>query len=148
MSNDTMAPTTLVLRHTFNAPIERVYDAWLTPDVIKEFYCPGDTVCPSAVVDARVGGAYRIVMRHGDGEEFVSYGVYRELDRPNKIVCTQQWEEDEKSLERETLMTLEFRADGARTELTLTHQNFRDEAQRDRHVEGWTGCLEKLERLF
>jgi len=148
MPNDTtMAATTLVLRHTFNAPIEHVYDAWLTPDVIKEFYAPGEAVCPSAEVDARVGGTYRIVMRHADGEDFVSYGVYRELTRPTKIVCTQQWEEDDKADEHETLMTLEFAAKGSQTELTLTHQNFRDAAQRDRHIKGWSGCLEKFERV-
>jgi uncharacterized protein YndB with AHSA1/START domain len=146
VNNTATAPTTLVMRHIFNAPIERVYDAWLTPEVIREFYCPDDIVCPSAEVDARPGGTYRIAMRHSDGEEFISYGVYRVLDRPNKIVCTQQWEEDDKTQERETVLTLEFRSLGPQsTELTLTHENFRDAEQRDRHVHGWSGCLEKLE---
>ena len=148
VNHTAMAPTTLVLRHTFDAPIERVYDAWLTPEVLRQFYCPGPNVGTLAEVDARVGGAYRIGMRTEDGEIFISYGIFRELDRPSKIVCTQQWEEDEKSLERETLLTLEFTAKGAQTELTLTHQNFRDEAQRDRHAQGWNGCFVKLEGVL
>lgn len=148
MNTTATLPTTLVMKHTFNAPIERVYDAWLTPEIMREFYCPGDTVCPVAEVDARVGGSFRIVIRHTDGEEFVSYGVYRELVRPTKIVCTQQWAEDDRTLERETLLTLEFAPLGAQTELTLTHENFRDAQQRDNHIHGWTACLEKLERVL
>lgn len=85
-------------------------------------------------------------MRRPDGEEYISYGTYRELTAPTKIVCTQQWEEDDKALERETLLTLEFRSSGPQsTELTLTHENFRDAEQRDRHANGWNGCFVKLE---
>jgi uncharacterized protein YndB with AHSA1/START domain len=147
VNQSTVAPTTLVLRHVFNAPIERVYDAWLTPEILREFYCPDDNTGAFADVDARIGGAYRIGMRLPDGEIYVSYGVFRELDRPRKIVCTQQWEEDEKALEHETLMTLEFVAKGSQTELTLTHQNLRDEKSRDSHAEGWAGCFTKLEAV-
>ena len=34
------APTTLVLRHTVNAPQERVYKAWTTPEILKTFIAP------------------------------------------------------------------------------------------------------------
>lgn len=33
---------------------------------------------------------------------------------------------------------------GAATELVLTHQRFAEQAQRDEHLKGWTGCLERL----
>ena len=148
MNNMTTAPTTLIMRHTFNAPIERVFDAWTTPEVMREFYCPGEIACTSIDVDLRVGGSYRIVMRQPDGEDYVSYGTYREILRPSKIVCTQQWEEDDTSLEHQTLLTLAFAQIGNQTELTLTQVNLRDEASRDRHAEGWGACLSKLERVL
>ena len=34
------------------------------------------------------------------------------------------------------------------TDLTLLHEQFFDEAVRDKHNKGWTGCLQKLEALF
>ena len=124
MNKTATLPTTLVMRHTFKAPIERVYEAWTTPEVM-------------------------IVMRLPDGEEYVSYGTYRELVPPAKILCTQQWEEDDKALERETVLTLEFRSLGPQsTELTLTHENFRDVDQRDRHAHGWGGCFVKLDAFL
>ena len=39
-------------------------------------------------------------------------------------------------------------ADGDGTILTLLHEQFFDEFARDRHNFGWTGAIDKLERLF
>ena len=40
--------------------------------------------------------------------------------------------------ERESLVTIELKPDGDGTSLTLTHEQFFDEAARDRHQGGWT----------
>ena len=44
----------------------------------------------------------------------------------------------------ETLVTVEFRDLGGRTEVVLTHEFFPDINMRDQHSEGWAGCLEQL----
>lgn len=149
MNNTATLPTTLVLKHTFNAPIDRVFDAWSDPDIMREFYAPeGNMRVTDVQVDFRVGGTYRVSILMPDGDTFVSYGTYREINRPTRIVCSQQWEEDDPSLEKQTQMTLEFAAQGAKTELTLKHENFRDAQQRDSHADGWSKCLAKLERVL
>lgn len=147
MNNTTTLPTTLVMKHTFKAPIERVFDAWTTPEIMREFMCPGE-ITSLVSADARVGGAYRITMRKSDGEELVAFGTYREFNRPTRVVCTWQWEEDDPALARETILTLDFLPRGAETEMTLTHENFRDAQQRDNHAEGWEMIFEKLERVL
>ena len=45
-------------------------------------------------------------------------------------------------------MSVALRPDGAATLLTLTHEQFFDQAARDGHERGWTGTLDKLERYF
>jgi len=50
--------------------------------------------------------------------------------------------------ERESLVTVLIKPDGTGSILTLIHEQFFDEAARDRHHQGWTGCLDKLERYF
>ncbi len=147
MNNATTLPTTLMMKHTFKAPIERVFEAWSTPEIMREFMCPGE-ITTQAQADPRVGGSYRIVMHKPDGEELVAYGTYRELTRPTRIVCTWQWEEDDPALAKETLLTLDFAPRGTETELTLTHENFRDATQRDNHAGGWEDIMEKLERVL
>ena len=36
----------------------------------------------------------------------------------------------------------------AGTDLVLTHERFRDEADRNSHARGWQGCLDRLGRKF
>ncbi|HVN68720.1 MAG TPA: SRPBCC domain-containing protein [Candidatus Binatia bacterium] len=136
--------TGLVLRRTYDAPRERVFAAWTSPQALRRFLGPGDVTVPDVQIDARTGGTYRIVMRKADGEELVASGVYREIRPPERIVCTWSWEEDDPALEKETLLTLEFIERGEKTELVLTHEAFRDATQRDNHEHGWTAILDQL----
>jgi hypothetical protein len=41
-------------------------------------------------------------------------------------------------------VTIEFRQIGNQTEITLTHKNFHDPAERDQHNQGWQACLTQL----
>ncbi|MBA2585094.1 MAG: SRPBCC domain-containing protein, partial [Chthoniobacterales bacterium] len=46
------------------------------------------------------------------------------------------------------LITLEFHSRDQQTELVLTQEKFASVESRDRHEQGWTGCLDQLERFF
>jgi uncharacterized protein YndB with AHSA1/START domain len=95
--------------------------------------------------DPRVGGRFRVLMRTSDGEEHDVSGVYREVVPDEKLVFTWAWRS---TPERESLVTIALKSDGDGTLLTLTHEQFFDEAARDAHREGWTGAIDKLERYF
>ena len=138
------AQTRLVLKRVFPATRERVFDAWTTPAIMQTFMngC-GSTLGSKIDVDLRVGGNYRIAMKNAEDEENVAVGTYQVIDRPNLLVCTWRWVEDAPELEHETLLTLEFADVSGGTELTLTHERFKDSEQRDRHNEGWSTILEK-----
>lgn len=148
MNNSTTAPTMLIMKHTFNASPERVYKAWTDPQILREFMCVSGNARVDAATDVRVGGSFRIVMFRDDGEQFIATGTYRELAPNERIVCTWSWEEDDPALARETILTLEFAPRGTQTELTLTHENFRDAQQRDNHAKGWGAMLVELERVL
>ena len=45
-------------------------------------------------------------------------------------------------------MDVALKPDGDMTLLTLIHEQFFDEAARDRHNWGWNGAMDKLERMF
>lgn len=137
----------LQLRRTFNASPERLFEAWTTPEILMKFLGPGEVEVTGIKADPRVGGEYSITFRDSDGDVMVVGGTYRELVPSQRIVCTWAWEEDDPKLAKETLLTLEFLPRGARTELVLTHENFRDETQRNNHQNGWTQILDKLQQL-
>ena len=62
---------------------------------------------------------------------------------PSKLVYTWSWED---GMVDDTLVTVEFNDLGSATEITLTHDLFPGADLRDKHSEGWTGCLGRLEK--
>ncbi|HZT48879.1 MAG TPA: SRPBCC domain-containing protein [Hyphomicrobiaceae bacterium] len=138
--------TSLTLKRVFKAPAEKVFAAWTRPEALKLWFGPADDLTvPLAETDLRVGGRYRIIARMANGDEHRVGGVYREIVPDRKLVFTWAWES---TPERESLVTVEIEPVGEGCRLTLTHERFQDETTRDRHRYGWTGSLDKLERLL
>jgi len=132
----------LTLKRRLNAPPSKIYRAWTDAAKISRWFGPEDAEILRAETDVRVGGRFRIVFRGPDGEEHDVGGVYREVVPDQKLVFTWAWRS---TPERESLVTVALKRDGDGTLLTLLHEQFFDEAARDRHGRGWNGTLDKLE---
>ena len=142
------APSTgfaLEVRRTFNARRERVFAAWTSAEEIQRWSAPGDMKVPTAVVDLKVGGKYRIVMEAPDGTQHPAYGRYEVIEPPSKLVYTWGWES---GLETDTLVTVEFHERGASTEVVLKQERLTSAESREKHTQGWNGCLDKLATLY
>lgn len=135
----------VVLRRTYKAPRERVFDAWTKPEIAARFFGPGDVASRDIKMDVRVGGSYSIVMEPPDSEKLLVRGVYREVRRPERLSMTWSWEEDDPKDEIESLLTLEFNEVDGGTELVLTHEQLASVESAERHKEGWTQILDQLE---
>lgn len=146
--------TTLRLQRTFAAPRDQVFKAWTDPQALTRWFAPSDAfTTPIAEVDLKVGGRYRIQMKAPDGQFHTVAGVYREIVSPSKLVFTWAWEDGGCGSKVvmpnvETVVTVEFHQRGPATEMTLTHEYFPNAEERDRHGEGWTGCLSQLAKMF
>src|SRR3989441_9138601 len=95
----------------------KVFQAWTRPEELKRWSAPGDLTTPVAEVDLRVGGRYRIDMRAPDGTLHRVTGTYRQVDPPNRLVYTWQWETTPGATE--TLVTVELHDPAGRTEVVL-----------------------------
>jgi uncharacterized protein YndB with AHSA1/START domain len=131
----------LTLKRRLNASPEKVFAAWTDPAKIVKWFGPDAGQVKSAVLDVRTGGRYAIAFSTGDGEEHHVSGIYREV----VLNFTWAWRT---MPERESLVTILIKPDGEGSLLTLIHEQFFDEAARDRHEHGWSGCLDKLERFL
>jgi uncharacterized protein YndB with AHSA1/START domain len=141
--------STIRIEKHIPATPEQVFAAWTDPDRMADWYAPSDDFGPTiGEVDLQVGGAYRIGMLLPGRTDyrFVS-GHYSRVDAPRTLSFTWSWEPYQPGWP-ETQITVEFRPGGDGTDLMLTHERFRDEADRDRHAEGWRGCLDRLARKF
>jgi uncharacterized protein YndB with AHSA1/START domain len=140
------AKPSLTLTRVIAAPPEKVFRAWIEPEAMKRWFAPSDAfTVPEVETDPRVGGAYRIVMLAPDGERHCVRGVYREMTPPRRLVFTWAWES---TPERESLVTVELKAQAGKTQLMLKHEQFADAEARDKHEQGWVGCLDRLARAL
>jgi len=140
-ANAARAKPSLTIRRELPAPPDRCFRAWTDPQALKRWFGPGTHEVVLAETDPRVGGRYRLVMRSDGGEEHEVSGEFCEVVADRKLVFTWAWRS---TPERQSLVTVEFAPAGDATTLTLTQEEFADEAARDRHHHGWTASLGRL----
>jgi uncharacterized protein YndB with AHSA1/START domain len=141
-----VAKPSLTLKRRLSAAPETVYAAWTQPAQLLKWFGPDSGPVKRAETDVRTGGRYAIEFRTEDGEDHHVSGVYREVVPNEKLIFTWMWRT---MPERESLVTIVIKpADGGGSLLTLVHEQFYDEPARDRHEQGWTGCLNKLEQVL
>jgi uncharacterized protein YndB with AHSA1/START domain len=97
---------------------ERIWQACTDPEQIPKWWGPAKYKTVVDKLDLRVGGEWRFVQTDDDGNESAFHGVYKEIDEPNKIVDTFEYEPMPGHVLVET-MTLTPQADGT-TLLTTT----------------------------
>lgn len=134
----------LIIRRTFNAPRERVFAAWTTPELLRAWFGPPGGAATETSFEAREGGRYRFALTSSEGEAYVVRGVVSEYRKPERLAFTFRWEEDDPKDERDTFVSIDFIDRGERTEMVFTQENFSGEASRGRHEEGWTALFEQL----
>lgn len=144
----TQEKTSLEIRRVINAPRKRVYQAWTDPAQLKEWWGPEGVRTRNFTADARVGGRYRWDLVSQEGEEMTAFGEYRELVPGEKIVFTWKWDDDEAWENKNSVVTIELSDCDGGTELRLIHVQLPSEESRDRHNEGWSSVLDRLEKFF
>lgn len=109
----------IAMTRVFDAPRSMVFDAWTKPELIKRWLgaLEGWTfvVCE---VDLKVGGKYRYAWRGPDGEEMAMGGVFREIVRLERLVCTEKF--DESWYAGDAVDTTVFVEKGGKTTVTTT----------------------------
>ena len=129
---------------------QRVFDALTRPEIIQQWFGPETMTVPDAGADARVDGKYHITMQGSPApgaEERTARveGRYTLVDPYDAIAFTwiATWAPGEESLVTITLRDVE-----GGTEMKLVHEGFASDGSRDGHSKGWSGGLDKLQRLL
>lgn len=109
----------VTIRRTFDAPRERVFDAWTEPERIEQWWGPEGFTSAVHELDARPGGAFRIDMYAPDGTVYPDSGEFHEVVEPERLVMTSRAFEDDGAYGLEVYTTVTFADRGGETELTL-----------------------------
>jgi uncharacterized protein YndB with AHSA1/START domain len=144
----------LVLSRIINAPPEKVFQAWTTPEILKQWFAPKPWTTSRAELDVRPGGSSLVVMRSPEGNEFPNPGIYLEVVKNKRLVVTdaytKAWEPSEKPF-MTAVLTFEDAGDG-KTKYTarVLHWTVADRETHEKmgFHQGWGQCADQLEALL
>jgi uncharacterized protein YndB with AHSA1/START domain len=134
----------LVVRRIIRATPEKLFAAWTQPEQLIRWWGPDGVSCPTAEIDLRPGGSYRIANRFADGALIWISGVFEVVEAPHRLVYTWRLEAVSASIER---VSVNFEPCEAGTEVVVTHERIGSTAARITHERGWNGCLDGLVRF-
>lgn len=140
-----MTDLAIHLKKTINAPVKRVFNAWLDAQSLSSFMTPMPGMPnPRTECDGREGGRFAIYMLVND-KEIPHTGSYLEVSPYSKIVFS--WESPF-STDGSTVTILFKPLDKDRTEIDFNHIKFISEEERNDHEGGWIYILEVLDQLI
>jgi len=131
----------LVIKRTFDAPRDLVWQVWSDPDQAKNWWGPNGFTLPFVEMDQRPGGKWRARMVSPDGKDFWQHGVYREIVPPEKTMYTFIWDSEP---QHEMLITVLFAARGNKTEMTFKQEGFKSAGEKAGHEDGWNQTFDRM----
>jgi uncharacterized protein YndB with AHSA1/START domain len=147
----------------FDAPRERMWQAWTDPEQMKKWWGPKGFTVKQLTLDLRPGGRLLYCLAAPDGKEMWGKKAYREIVKPEKLVFTNSFSDAQGGTTRhpwneswplEMATTITFEALGPKqtrvsilwmpapgsTEVELKAFD----AGRDSMKMGWAGTMDQL----
>lgn len=147
-SNMDTSDQSITIVRTFDAPREKVWKAWTTPDAWESWYGqPGETKPGTAEMDVVVGGRWKSTTSY-DGQEIPFTGTYKEVVQPERLVLTFDDPTNPDNAQVETVV-VDFKSLADKSEMTFTQSgNLPPEEYQKGLKEGWSGFFDALERYL
>jgi uncharacterized protein YndB with AHSA1/START domain len=141
----------IVMTRAFNAPRRLVFDAFSKPELVRQWLLgPPGWSMPVCEIDFRVGGSYRYVWRHSNGNEMGMGGVYKQIVAPERIIATEKF--DQAWYPGEGVGSVVLLEQGSKTTLTQTilyeSREARDIVIKSPMEQGVTVSYDRLENLL
>lgn len=164
---ETSGKDVFVINHTFDAPIETVFEMWTDPRHFSQWIPPRGVTMH--FIESAIGEGNTTFWSMTDGGEITFHGKweYLEIDRPHRLVYTQWFTDEEGNVSRhplspvwpeKMLTNVELAEEGPdRTLVTVTWSIYGaatpeevEEFDREKGgmSQGWWGSFEKLEAIL
>jgi uncharacterized protein YndB with AHSA1/START domain len=124
-----------------NATIDKVWEAWTDADAMTWFGADADGQVLKARIDARPGGSFEITFQNSDKAEHTCYGVYEDVQQPNKLSFSWEWKSEPGV--RSFVTVLLSSAGKDNTKMIFLHADVGDASAHDYQI-GWQGAFLKL----
>lgn len=149
-----MELTSVRIHRKIDAPVDRVFEAWTQPGLLKQWIWGSLGEDTTAEVDPRPGGKYRVTTRKCHDEnwpksECALYGAYMEFARNKRLVFSLNWDAPMGYEGAHEKVTVEFSGLGDISDFWFLHEGIPDDDHSaDAHEAGWRETFDHLERLL
>jgi uncharacterized protein YndB with AHSA1/START domain len=130
------------------APAQRVYDAWIDPEMLIRWIGPEKYVASRVEVDPRVGGRAGVWGEQADGSTGIFNWDFIEMVPAERLVLSFAFADRDKEPDaHRSLLTLDLRETSpGHTELTLIHERLKPRSPQDAKgvTRGWGQVLGRL----
>lgn len=156
-----------VINRTFDAPIDVLFEMWTNPKQFAKWIAPTGFDLEFFRSDIKAGGSTFSCMSNAAGNKMYGRAEYLKIEKPNLIVYTQQFCDENEKLSRHPmaptwpatmLTTVQLTPEGPdQTRVTLTWECYGDTTPeelatfvnaRAGMTQGWTGSFDKLEETL
>jgi len=150
ITNDTR-DREMVITRLINAPRERVWEAFTTPEQVKIWWGPEGFTNTIAEMEVKPGGTWRFVMHSADGIDFPNKIVFDKVEAPSLLTYSHMSDDGTAKVLFDTTVTFEEKED--RTLLTM-RALFNTAAERERVIkeygaeEGGKQTISRLETFL
>ena len=147
----------LIIEVDINATIEKVWEAFTNPDVLKQWFTPAAMNNNYISVDMREGGLFRYCFKMNEGDaEFWGRGIYEKITEPNYLSyrdCFTDAEGNDVPPSYfnmpgddivETLVEFFFTTKGEVTTLKMVGENPFDAKMTEDMTDGWNSMFDNL----
>jgi uncharacterized protein YndB with AHSA1/START domain len=139
----------LELSKVVRASRARTFEAWTRPELLMQWFGPGQMLPANVEMDAQLEGAFRFVIagispRSGEPMTITFTGIFREFVAGEKLGFDWAVAGDRGD---PTYVTVDFREVAEGTEVRLTQERIPAEELLKRNQMGWGLMLEKLAGL-
>jgi len=123
----------IIISRDFDAPRELVWEAWINPEHVAQWWGPRGFSTTIEVMDVRPGGIWKHVMHGPDGADYPNLSTFTEVVKPERIVYQHGGSrKGDPGVQFESTWTFEA-LDSGKTRLTI-HMVFPTAEARDRVV--------------
>jgi uncharacterized protein YndB with AHSA1/START domain len=137
----------LTIKRTFNVPRKLVWEAWIKPEHIVQWWGPKGMQIKVIEHDFKVCGKWKYVMPMPDGSEFISDGVYSEIVEPEKIVTSANF----KPMTEGVVLQVLFEENGDKTNFTFSvihpTEEYCKQQEKMGFYNGWGSAFDRLENF-
>ncbi len=135
------------ISRTFQHPVEKVFEAFINPEWIRNWWGPVNVSTVNIDVDLKVGGKYKFGMQKQNGELFQITGEYKDIV-PNQLLVFSSAYENLPSPPPESTIIIKFKSLETGTAVSLIQEFEIVPPDFESRTKSWEVMLKRIDDLL